>query len=49
MDETKKKLQRADELLKAVERSGKIDYALGYLNGMADTEAMHQAKTEKNA
>lgn len=49
MDETKKKLQRADELLKAVERSGKIDYALGYLNGMADTEAMHQAKAEKNA
>lgn len=49
MDETKKKLQRADELLKAVERSGKIDYALGYLNGMADADAMRRQEEKQSA
>ena len=49
MSDTEKKLEEASELLKLVARVKKIDYALGYLNGMADTEAMHQAKAEKNA
>ena len=49
MSDTEKKFEEASELLKLVARVKKIDYALGYLNGMADTEAMHQAKAEKNA
>lgn len=49
MSDTTKKLQRADELLKAVEKAGKIDYALGYLNGMADADAMRRQDEKRSA